>query len=470
MAIDKTTVKNWFKTGLRPTQAQFWAWIDSIRFNGERVPAGDVEGLQGLLDQKADAGMITSHVNNLGNPHLTTKAQVGLGNVDNTSDADKPISRAQGLEIHNKFVMAARYAEQLVVGLLDDRGNYPLWANMTAYPSTGGSGNGGEIMKGDLWTITVPPNSVTTRIGTRIVTTGDVVRALTDNAGQNENNWVVTENNLGYVPENSANKSNNPADIDSPVLYPAWRGVNNFVANSLTAFKTANFLDFTSSGQTQLNNIAAALNGKPSNTGAGATGDWNVNSRGLQTRYVPSLDTVTDSGVYRADEPANAPWYAATLHMNMLDGFSQMIIDRLGSVMKFRAKAGSGAWSSWKEVLHSGNYTNFVSSRPYKVYTAKIVQIRTEDPVAEIVFENTLPGVIVWQRTADGEYRGTLAGAFTEQKTICFVTLANCQFAASGDKSVQCYRLDNDTIIYKTTIGGQYFDTHELSMEVRVYD
>jgi len=37
---------------------------------------------------------IQSHIASTSNPHGVTKAQVGLGNVDNTSDADKPISSA----------------------------------------------------------------------------------------------------------------------------------------------------------------------------------------------------------------------------------------------------------------------------------------------------------------------------------------------------------------------------------------
>lgn len=35
------------------------------------------------------------HVSSTANPHSVTKAQVGLGSVDNTSDADKPVSTAQ---------------------------------------------------------------------------------------------------------------------------------------------------------------------------------------------------------------------------------------------------------------------------------------------------------------------------------------------------------------------------------------
>jgi len=37
---------------------------------------------------------ITSHTSNTSNPHSVTKTQVGLGNVDNTSDLNKPISTA----------------------------------------------------------------------------------------------------------------------------------------------------------------------------------------------------------------------------------------------------------------------------------------------------------------------------------------------------------------------------------------
>lgn len=40
-------------------------------------------------------GKHDSHISNKINPHNVTKAQVGLGNVDNISDADKPVSTAQ---------------------------------------------------------------------------------------------------------------------------------------------------------------------------------------------------------------------------------------------------------------------------------------------------------------------------------------------------------------------------------------
>ena len=45
---------------------------------------------------------IDAHIANITNPHGVTKAQVGLGNVDNTSDTDKPISTATQIALDTK--------------------------------------------------------------------------------------------------------------------------------------------------------------------------------------------------------------------------------------------------------------------------------------------------------------------------------------------------------------------------------
>lgn len=42
------------------------------------------------------------HISNKSNPHGVTKSQVGLGNVDNTSDANKPVSTATQAELDKK--------------------------------------------------------------------------------------------------------------------------------------------------------------------------------------------------------------------------------------------------------------------------------------------------------------------------------------------------------------------------------
>lgn len=47
-------------------------------------------------------GIAVSHATNISNPHSVTKEQLGLGNVDNTSDLDKPISNVTQEALNNK--------------------------------------------------------------------------------------------------------------------------------------------------------------------------------------------------------------------------------------------------------------------------------------------------------------------------------------------------------------------------------
>ena len=60
---------------------------------------GVTSNIQTQLSAKADSSTLTSHTGNKNNPHGVTAAQVGLGNVNNTSDANKPVSTAQAAAI-----------------------------------------------------------------------------------------------------------------------------------------------------------------------------------------------------------------------------------------------------------------------------------------------------------------------------------------------------------------------------------
>lgn len=52
---------------------------------------------------KATTDKVNAHVADFENPHQVTKEQIGLGNVDNTSDANKPISTATQNALNSKF-------------------------------------------------------------------------------------------------------------------------------------------------------------------------------------------------------------------------------------------------------------------------------------------------------------------------------------------------------------------------------
>ena len=77
--------------------------IDALTASGGASEIGAVnedvggDNVQEVLD--ALSGWIAGHLADLGNPHAVGKAQVGLGNADNTSDADKPVSTAQAAAI-----------------------------------------------------------------------------------------------------------------------------------------------------------------------------------------------------------------------------------------------------------------------------------------------------------------------------------------------------------------------------------
>lgn len=54
--------------------------------------------------------LLNAHTTNYSNPHQVTKAQVGLGNADNTSDANKPVSTAQQNALNTKVDKVSGYA------------------------------------------------------------------------------------------------------------------------------------------------------------------------------------------------------------------------------------------------------------------------------------------------------------------------------------------------------------------------
>lgn len=79
------------------SQAGVMTSADKTKLNGLKDQAGitsDIDAVQTNLE---------THINNKSNPHEVTKDQVGLGNVDNTSDANKPISNATQTALNGKF-------------------------------------------------------------------------------------------------------------------------------------------------------------------------------------------------------------------------------------------------------------------------------------------------------------------------------------------------------------------------------
>ena len=64
---------------------------------------------------------LDNHKKDESNPHKVTKAQVGLGNVDNTSDIDKPISKATQDALDLKANQSTTYTKDETNELLDKK-------------------------------------------------------------------------------------------------------------------------------------------------------------------------------------------------------------------------------------------------------------------------------------------------------------------------------------------------------------
>jgi hypothetical protein len=58
----KTTIREWFKTGLKPTQTQFWSFFDAIRWNDETIPVADIDGIVEILNDKAESAVVANHL------------------------------------------------------------------------------------------------------------------------------------------------------------------------------------------------------------------------------------------------------------------------------------------------------------------------------------------------------------------------------------------------------------------------
>lgn len=111
------------------------------------------------LALKASASALSAHISDIGNPHSVTKAQVGLGNCDNTADADKPISTAMQTALdakqatmhagsgisfsgttinHSNSITAGSHGSATSIPAItyDAQGHITLASGVTVYPPT----------------------------------------------------------------------------------------------------------------------------------------------------------------------------------------------------------------------------------------------------------------------------------------------------------------------------------------------
>lgn len=137
------------------------------------------DGTQWTKDIDDDTkALLEAHIANHSNPHVVTKAQVGLGNCDNTSDLNKPISTA---------------TQTALDGKLDDSQIVSAWQG-----TPDNSHIPGEKLTKDAL------DTLNTNIGT---VSGD----LANHVGDKSNPHAVTKAQVGL------GNADNTADLDKPI-------------------------------------------------------------------------------------------------------------------------------------------------------------------------------------------------------------------------------------------------------------
>lgn len=120
------------------------SWTDLLPLSDIKGDQGDpatnlvtsVNGRQGVVTGLAEQSDLTAHTSNTSNPHSVTKAQVGLGNADNTSDLNKPISTA------TKAALDAKQAAGSYAPALGADDNYVTDAEKTKLSNLSGTNTG----------------------------------------------------------------------------------------------------------------------------------------------------------------------------------------------------------------------------------------------------------------------------------------------------------------------------------------
>jgi len=91
---DKNTLKQWFVTGAKPLQAQYWAWLDSYWHKFEPISINAIDGLGEILGNKVDADQLALYAkkdaSNIDVPTWKTRLGVGelppnIGTIDYTN-------------------------------------------------------------------------------------------------------------------------------------------------------------------------------------------------------------------------------------------------------------------------------------------------------------------------------------------------------------------------------------------------
>lgn len=185
--------------------------------SGDKIPVGRSGNNQPLVIQGSQilgiAANLAAHEADLDNPHEVTKTQVGLGNVDNTSDVNKPISSATQTALDTKANKAS------ITGATKTKITY----NNDGIITGGDDATTTDIAEGD--------NLYFTDARARTAAVENAINSGTTNKAPSEDAVFTAlagkQPSLGFTPENVANKATDFSTANN-TLYPSVQAAKTY--------------------------------------------------------------------------------------------------------------------------------------------------------------------------------------------------------------------------------------------------
>lgn len=422
VGIGTPAVEYWWASGV----ADLDLVIKTTNGNVQSVSAGTGINVTGAASTPTVA-IDTAVVQVVSNKSIDVSA-------DGTSDTKYPSVKA-----------VKTYADGLIVGLLNDRGSYtPSATSGGPYPSSGGSGTLGAIMKGDIWFI-----NGTGYLDTTSVTTGASVRALVDSPGQfTPADWDILDAGLGFIPENSANRVLNESGItanpSSTANYPSVKAMVDYITNHPPTVITPTLQQVTDviGGNTTTKDVTLK---SLFLTNSGST-PWNLTSSNNFTIADSSgtqrLNIPTTIGTIDINQSSSV---AGTLDFNSLttnqtytfpDASGTLLIDTTGvPYTGATADVDLGTYDLTADVLYSTSgsighlYSTYIDVYDYILFTTNVSTNQTQ-----IRYKNTGTTRTIYFPNADGDLivSGTATNNYLTKWSNSGTTITNSLIYDSG--------------------------------------
>jgi hypothetical protein len=247
----------------------------------------------------------------------TPALTIALGAITPTSIGSATTATTQSPNDNSTKIATTAYTDAAVIagtiGLLDYRGSYDASTNL--FPSIGGSGIAGAVLKGDFWIC-----SVSGTLGGVAVTPGDLIISVVDTPGQTSTNWDLIAHNLGSYVTNVT-------------------GTTNRVTSS--------------GGATPSIDISASYVGQSSITTLGtvATGVWQGTAVG--DTYISSAST------WNAKAPTASPTFATSITGSYLTASQLLITDGSKNVIS----ATTATYPSLTELAYAKGVTSAIQTQ-----------------------------------------------------------------------------------------------------------